>query len=62
MNGRWWVVLIPFKFPVRPFEVKVNPLEPDMEMGLLVLGPPCGVGGGEVPSLLRSFLVIGGRE
>ena len=33
-----------------------------MEMELLVLGPQCDVGGGEVPSLLRSFLVIGGRE
>jgi len=59
VNGRWWVVLIPFRFPVR---VELNALEPDIEMEWLVLGPQCGVGGGEVPSLLRSFLVMGGRE
>ena len=60
-NGSWWVVLIPFKFPVRLFEVNGNVLEPEMEMEWVVLGP-WGVGGGEVPNLLRSFLVMGGRE
>ena len=64
VNGRWWVlvVFIPFK-PVRLFEVKLNVLAPDMEeIEWLVFDPKCGVGGGEVPSLLRSFLVMGGLE
>lgn len=60
VNGRWWVVFVPFRVPVRLFEVKVNALEAEMEIEWLLLG--CGVGGGEVPSLLRSFLVMGGRE
>ena len=40
VNGRWWVllVLIPFK-PVRLLEVKLNVLEPDMEIEWLVLDP-----------------------
>lgn len=62
VNGRWWVlVFIPFK-PVRLFEVKLNVLPPDMEIEWLAVDPNCGVGGGEVPSLLRSFLVMGGLE
>ena len=62
VKGRWWVlVFIPFD-PVRLFEVKLNVLEPDMEIELLGFDPKCGVGGGEVPSLLRSFLVMGGLE
>ena len=60
--GRWLVlVFIPFK-PVRLFEVKLNVLAPDMDIEWFVFDPKCGVGGGEVPSLLRSFLVMGGLE
>ena len=62
VNGRWWVlVFIPFK-PVRLFEVKLDVLAPDIEIEWFVLDPKWGVGGGEVPNLLRSFLVMGGLE
>jgi hypothetical protein len=50
VSGNRWVVLIPFKL-VRLFDVRLNALEPGMEMVLR-----CGVGGDEVPSLLRSIL------
>jgi len=50
VKGRWLVLMfIPFK-PVKLFEV------------VLVLDPWWGVGGGEEPSLLHSFLVMGGLE
>ena len=55
-------MVVPFKLPVRLFEVRLSGLELEIEVEWLVLRAQCGVGGGEVPSLFRSFLVMGGRE